>query len=144
MPPAKSPGKVILFRSEVVCLRGSFLGTVILKGRAFDGIKLCEKAVVSVDEDQGVITGFGERGSIEERRGAKVVECDGMTIMPGLIDAHVHFYSAIGEGIAAWATVPDTLAVLRAAGDLRTLLNAGFTAVRELGSKGGTHLAQAV
>jgi imidazolonepropionase-like amidohydrolase len=117
---------------------------VILKGRAFDGIKLYEKAVVSVDEDQRVINGFGERGSIEERGGAKVVECDGMTIMPGLIDAHVHFYSAIGEGIAAWATVPDTLAVLRAAGDLRTLLNAGFTAVRELGSKGGAHLAQAV
>jgi imidazolonepropionase-like amidohydrolase len=40
--------------------------------------------------------------------------------------------------------VPDTLAVLRGAGDLRRLLYAGFTAVRELGTKGGVHLAQAV
>ena len=123
---------------------GRSLGTVLLKGRAFDGIRLHKDAVVSIDSKDGIITGFGERGGIEERRGAKVIECDNMTILPGLIDAHVHFYSAREAGITAWAMVPDTLAVLRAAGDLRALLNAGFTAVRELGSKGAPHLAQVV
>ena len=117
---------------------------MLLKGRTFDGTKLHKDAVTSVDSASGTITGFGERGSIEEKRGVKVIEFDDMTILPGLIDVHVHFYSAREAGITAWATVPDTLAVLRAAGDLRTLLNAGFTAVRELGSKGAPHLAQAV
>jgi len=65
-------------------------------------------------------------------------------VLPGLIDAHVHFYSSKGEGVTSWASVPDTLAVLRAAHDLGTLLRAGFTTVRELGTKGGVHLAQAV
>ncbi|MGP8124939.1 MAG: amidohydrolase family protein [Nitrososphaerales archaeon] len=118
--------------------------TLILKGRAFDGKELLRAAVLTIDADAGVITGFGERGSLEEGRGAKVIKRDDATILPGLIDAHVHFYSSKGEGVTSWASVPDTLAVLRAAHDLRTLLQAGFTAVRELGTKGGVHLAQAV
>ena len=117
---------------------------MIFRGRAFDGARLVEDAEVSVDGERGTINGFGEKGSIEKGRDAKVIECDGMTILPGLIDAHVHFYSATGQGIAAWATVPDTMAVLRAARDLKTLLDAGFTTVRELGSKGALQLAQAV
>ena len=117
---------------------------LILKGRAFDAKKLHRAAVLTIDRDLGVITGFGERGSVEEPRGAKIVECGKETILPGLIDAHVHFYSAKGDGVTSWASVPDTLAVLRGAHDLGTLLRAGYTTVRELGTKGGVHLAQAV
>lgn len=118
--------------------------TLVLKGRAFDGKKLYRAAVLTIDTDADVITGFGERGSVDEARGAKVIKCDDATVLPGLIDAHVHFYSSKGEGVVSWASVPDTLAVLRASHDLGTLLRAGFTAVRELGTKGGAHLAQAV
>ena len=117
---------------------------LILKGRAFDGKKLHVAAVLTIDGDSGIITGFGERGSVEEPRGAKTIKCDKETILPGLIDAHVHFYSAKGDGVTSWASVPDTLAVLRGAHDLWTLLRAGYTTVRELGTKGGVHLAQAV
>ena len=120
------------------------MSTLILKGSAFDGRSLHRFAVVKIDTDRGVITGFGERGELEEPRGAKRLELEGATILPGLIDAHVHFYSSKGEGVTSWASVPDTLAVLRGAGDLRRLLHSGFTAVRELGTKGGVHLAQAV
>lgn len=120
------------------------MGSVILKGKAFDGMEFHKDAVLTIDTSEGVISGFGERGSIEEERGAKVVKRDDMTILPGLIDAHVHFYSSKGEGVDAWASVPDTLAVLRGAHDLEVLLGAGFTAVRELGSKGGVQLAKAV
>ena len=117
---------------------------LIFRGRAFDGKNLHQSAVVKIDTDRGVITGLGERGELEESRGAKRLELEGTTILPGLIDAHVHFYSSKDEGVTSWASVPDTLAVLRGAGDLRRLLYSGFTAVRELGTKGGVHLAQAV
>jgi len=120
------------------------MSTLIFRGRAFDGRNLHTSAVVRIDTEKGVILDFGERGAVEEPRGAKVLEIDDATILPGLIDGHVHFYSAKGEGVTAWASVPDTLAVLRGAGDLGRLLRSGFTAVRELGSKGGVHLAQAV
>jgi imidazolonepropionase-like amidohydrolase len=120
------------------------LAQLVYRGRAFDGEKFHAKAVLAVDTDTGVITGFGERGSVEVARRAKVFDVEDSTILPGLIDAHVHFYSSTGVGVNAWAAVPETLAVLRGAGDMRKLLRAGFTAVRELGSKGGVHLAQAV
>jgi len=120
------------------------MSILIFRGRAFDGKNLHKSAVIKIDTDKGVILGFGERGEVEEPRGAKKLELDDASILPGLIDAHVHFYSAKGEGVTAWASVPDTLAVLRGAGDLRRLLYSGFTAVRELGTKGGVHLAQAV
>ena len=120
------------------------MSILILEGRAFDGRSLHKSATVKFDTDKGVILGFGEKGEIEEPRNAKKLELEDATIIPGLIDAHLHFYSSKGEGVTSWASVPDTLAVLRAAGDLRRLLYAGFTAVRELGSKGGVHLAQAV
>jgi imidazolonepropionase-like amidohydrolase len=117
---------------------------LIFRGRAFDGEKLHQKAVLDIDPDTGIIAGFGEEGSLETRKDAKTVDLGDSTVLPGLIDAHVHFYSSTGVGVNAWAAVPDTLAVLRGAGDMRKLLNAGFTAVRDLGSKGGVHLAQAV
>jgi imidazolonepropionase-like amidohydrolase len=116
----------------------------VLKGRAFDGKDLIRSAAIKIDTDKGVILEFGERGSVEEPRNAKKLELEDATIIPGLIDGHVHFYSSKGAGVNDWAVVPDTLAVLRAAGDLRNLLSAGFTSVRELGTKGGVHLAQAV
>ena len=120
------------------------MAILILRGKAFDGRRFYEDAIVKVDSGSGTILGFGERGSVEEPRGSKRVTVKGETILPGLIDAHVHFYSSRGVGVNEWASVPDTLAVLRGAGDLRKLLRAGFTAVRELGTKGGVHLAQAV
>ncbi len=120
------------------------MSTLIFRGRAFDGRNFHKSAVVKIDTDNGLIERFGERGEVEEPRGARKLESEDATILPGLIDAHVHFYSAKGEGVTAWASVPDTLAALRGAGDLRRLLSSGFTAVRELGTKGGVHLAQAV
>jgi imidazolonepropionase-like amidohydrolase len=120
------------------------MSILILKGRAFDGKDLFRSATIKIDTDKGIILEFGERGSVEEPGNAKKLELEDSTIIPGLIDGHVHFYSSKGEGVNDWASVPDTLAVLRAAGDLKSLLSAGFTAVRELGTKGGVHLAQAV
>jgi len=120
------------------------MSDLMFKGRVFDGMDFHESGVVRIDTDHGVIQSVGERGEVEEPKGAKKFEPKNATILPGLIDAHVHFYSAKGEGVTAWASVPDTLAVLRGAGDMRRLLHSGFTAVRELGTKGGVHLAQAV
>jgi imidazolonepropionase-like amidohydrolase len=121
------------------------LAILVLKGRAFDGHVLHRDAVLEIDTDKGMILEFGERGSVDEPKNAKKIDLEeDATMLPGLIDAHLHFYSSTGEGVNDWAAVPDTLAVLRAAGDLKRLLHAGFTTVRELGTKGGVHLAQAV
>jgi imidazolonepropionase-like amidohydrolase len=117
---------------------------IILKGRAFDGERLREESEICIDGNEGVIKGFGEAGELERPNEARVIDIENSTILPGLIDTHVHFFGAKGEGINEWASTADVLAALRSVPDLFRLLNSGFTTVRELGSKGATYLAQAV
>ncbi len=117
---------------------------LFLKGRVFDGFELRENQNVIIDSSLRKIEAVGEHGSVEHTSDAKSIELpEDSTILPGLIDTHVHFFGAKGNGINEWATTPDALAVLRSVSDLRRLYRAGFTYVRELGTKSGTLLAKA-
>lgn len=64
--------------------------------------------------------------------GAEVVDLHGLTLMPGLIDCHFH---VVAWTLDLWsnAIAPDSLAALRAASVMETLLSQGFTTVRDLG-----------
>lgn len=64
--------------------------------------------------------------------GAMRIELAGRTLMPGLIDCHVHVVAALVD-LAANATAPSSLATARAARILRELLMRGFTTVRDAG-----------
>ncbi|MCZ7661143.1 MAG: amidohydrolase family protein [Xanthobacteraceae bacterium] len=64
--------------------------------------------------------------------GAEVIDCGGRTLMPGLIDSHVHvFLSEVN--IRFLEAVPLTLATARAARLMLAMLNRGFTTVRDTG-----------
>jgi imidazolonepropionase-like amidohydrolase len=115
----------------------------ILRGRLFDGISLHENQVVIIDSATGKILSASENESVPADKETKVIQVENSTIIPGLIDTHVHFFGSNGSGINEWATTPDALAVLRSVSDLRRLYQAGFTTVRELGTKSGTLLAKA-
>jgi imidazolonepropionase-like amidohydrolase len=56
----------------------------------------------------------------------------GKTIMPGLVDAHVHVIAAM-VNLAENAAQPSSLATLRAAKVMHGMLMRGFTTVRDLG-----------
>ncbi len=60
------------------------------------------------------------------------IDLSGRTLMPGLIDCHVHVVAALVD-MAANAMAPSSLAAMRAARILRTLLMRGFTTVRDAG-----------
>ncbi|MEV0901899.1 amidohydrolase family protein [Actinoplanes sp. NPDC049802] len=69
--------------------------------------------------------------------GAEVVDLPGTTLLPGLIDTHVHLaFDAGPDPVAALARRDDdaALAAMRAAG--RAALHAGITTVRDLGDRG--------
>ncbi|MCS7477103.1 amidohydrolase family protein [Umezawaea endophytica] len=65
--------------------------------------------------------------------GAEVVDCAGMTLVPGLIDAHVH----LGLSSDIDASMSQRLSVAELAADMfancRRTLEAGFTTVRDVG-----------
>lgn len=116
---------------------------IAYRGRLFDGERTIDEGVVVVDEESGRIVGAGSRKEVEEPRGARVVSPEGATILPGLVDAHMHFFGTGTHDLADWITIPDTLTALRAVPEMQRMIAAGFTAVRDLGSKAGTHISRA-
>ncbi len=72
----------------------------------------------------------------------EVIDVAGRTVMPGLIDSHVHVVASMMD-LAANAALPAPIAVLRSVPILKGMLARGFTTVRDLGGAGGA-LAEAV
>jgi len=63
---------------------------------------------------------------------AGVIDCGGRTLMPGLIDSHVHV--VLSEvALRNLESIPLTLMTARAAGLMRGMLDRGFTSVRDTG-----------
>ncbi len=61
-----------------------------------------------------------------------VIDAGEWTLMPGLIDCHVHVVASLMD-LAANAELPAPLAVLRTVPILKGMLERGFTTVRDLG-----------
>jgi imidazolonepropionase-like amidohydrolase len=63
---------------------------------------------------------------------ATVIDCGRRTVMPGLIDCHVHTHHS-EVYINRMEAVPLTLMMARSAGRLKRMLDRGFTTVRDAG-----------
>ena len=117
---------------------------ICLKGPIFDGTEYSDDGVVVVDQTSGTISAVGRSGEVEEPKDATIVSVRDTTILPGLIDAHMHFFGCKGSDLLELVTKPDIELALRSVHHMQQLLNAGFTYVRDLGSKVGTYLSRAV
>jgi imidazolonepropionase-like amidohydrolase len=63
---------------------------------------------------------------------ADVVDCGGRTLMPGLIDSHVHVFLT-EVYIRSMESMPLTLMTARAIGMMKGMIDRGFTSVRDTG-----------
>jgi imidazolonepropionase-like amidohydrolase len=72
--------------------------------------------------------------------GAAVIELRDRTVLPGLIDSHVHLDSDRGgeAGLLAWVREEPRMNALEAQWNGMKTLRAGFTTVRNLGDEGST------
>jgi imidazolonepropionase-like amidohydrolase len=115
-------------------------GPVLLKpARVFDGVnpQPHEGWVVLVRGTK--IDAAGPADEVKAPDGARVIDLPGMTLLPGLMDAHVHLLlHAYNE--ASWndQVLKEALAlrVCRATNHAKSTLLAGFTTVRDLGTEG--------
>jgi len=105
----------------------------------FDGesAQLHDNWVVLVRGEK--IEAAGPAGNITAPAGAKVIDLAGLTLMPGLIEAHSHvllhpYSETVWNDQVARESL--SLRVARATNHLRNTLQAGFTTVRDLGTEG--------
>mgnify|MGYP000210843227 FL=1 len=106
---------------------------IVLKGRVLDGNggAPIEKGAVVLEDNR--IRLVCRQSELPDDSTAEVYELENGTIMPGLIDAHVH----MGWGSATavdWISMTPQLSMARALRDMAQLRQQGYTAFRDLGS----------
>lgn len=116
--------------------------TVLVPGSVFDGTNASLHRDWIVVITGSSITYAGPNDASRIPGGAKKIELPGLTLLPGLIDAHVHFFlHPYNE--AQWddqvLKEPLALRVARATNHARNTLMAGFTTVRDLGTEGALY-----
>lgn len=112
-------------RAEVVAITAARMIDVT------DGHIIANPVVLA---DNGRITAVGAAGSVAIPVGARRIDLPGLTLLPGLIDMHVHLDSdpTIGgyRGLEYAQSFSSVIGVKHAA----VTLGAGFTTIRNLGS----------
>ncbi len=114
--------------SKVVAIKGSRLIDV-------KNAKLIEKAVVVVDGDS--IAAVGREGEVQIPQGARVIDAAGCTLMPGLIDCHLHIAAlnplTFNNYRVATFEITPQLQSFYALFHAQVAFEMGFTTLRDLG-----------
>jgi imidazolonepropionase-like amidohydrolase len=111
--------------------------TTLLQGGTVvdaDGAREAD-VLVEGDEVAAVGDGVGADATVDE-----VVDASGRYVAPGLIDAHVHLMMDGRPDVESAVDEPVEAATLLAARNLRDVVEAGVTTVRDLGSRGRVSL----
>jgi imidazolonepropionase-like amidohydrolase len=98
----------------------------VLQGRMIE-----RPAVVVVD---GRISAVGVQGTVAFPEGAKRIELPGATLLPGLIDMHVHLTADPRIGGHQDLDYTDSFWAVIGVPNAKAMLDAGFTTVRNVGS----------
>ena len=88
------------------------------------------------------IESVGPASSLQIPAGAKTIDLPGLTLLPGLIEAHSHvLLHPYSETVWNDQVAKESLSlrVARATNHLRNTLQAGFTTIRDLGTEGAEY-----
>jgi imidazolonepropionase-like amidohydrolase len=110
--------------------------TVLRAAAMFDGVSSALMERPSVVVADGVIAAVeGPAGPVPAD--APVVDLPGLTLMPGLVDTHLHLcFDASNDPVGHLAGTGDDLLREQMADAARRALRAGITTVRDLGDRG--------
>jgi imidazolonepropionase-like amidohydrolase len=100
--------------------------------------RILEHATVLVENEKIVRVA---QGGITMPQKAKKIPLDGMTLLPGFIDAHVHVcLDGSPDPVTALLNESQTATTLKAARAAEKTLLAGVTSIRDMGGKNGIDL----
>ena len=112
--------------------------TLLIADRVVDGTDRdpIENGYVAIKNDR--VLEVGHSGAADQRFPLSIarIKFTGCTIIPGLVDSHVHLtFSASAVPLRELQTDSDGALLLRAAANARAALQAGVTTLRDLGSQ---------
>ena len=160
-------GEISRFRRSKTALR-SQLGDLVLAAAAslaaLAAPASAEKRVVTADRyldvatgryveypaifvgDDGRITSIADARTVRWTADVRHIDLSGKTLVPGLIDMHVHLDLPADVGGYRGLEFTDSFFAMTAVGNARAMLDAGFTTVRNVGSgnRNDIGLAQAI
>jgi imidazolonepropionase-like amidohydrolase len=109
--------------------------TILRNARLLDGTGAAPYVGVDVVLDGGKIAAVG---GLHPSGDAEVIDLRGRTLMPGLIDCHVHLtFAGDPKDVERAATVPVPDLAWTAATNARDTLDGGVTTVRDVGARAG-------
>ncbi len=91
---------------------------------------------IAVLIDGNKIIQVAKQGKITPDQGAKVIDLTGKTLLPGLMDMHVHLQSDAQDNFLAAKSYSVPRQTVKAVKNAKKTLMAGFTTVRNLGASG--------
>lgn len=94
--------------------------------------------------EDGRVVDVGPAEAVDAPEAADHVDHADATVIPGLIDAHLHLKGTRSMEPFDWVQESSELNTARATVDVRTLLEAGFTAIRDVGSEAGLPIRKAI
>jgi len=115
---------------------------LIKGGTLIDGTGSTPKENSDVLIEGSIIKAAGK--DIDTPSEAEIIDATGMTIMPGLIDSHVHFRGTIKGGLLEKLINPRELGLIQSISDAKTLLASGYTTAKCCGSSNALFLKQAI
>ncbi len=127
----------------MACTASSRADTIVLKAAHYldvDAGKLVSPAEILIDGERIVDIGI----AVSHPAGARLINLGSRTLLPGLIDAHVHLFLHPGAQDLQTLQEPVPARTISALAAARDDVMAGFTAERDMGSEGATSADSAV
>jgi imidazolonepropionase-like amidohydrolase len=119
--------------------------SIVLKGGQLidgNGGERVAEGVVVIEGEK--ITAAGAASKVTAPDGADVIDTTGKTVMPGMMDAHIHFLGLHETNQVAWLIGTTEVRAMRSVMDAWRVLDAGFTTVRDIGGMNGIFLKRTI
>jgi imidazolonepropionase-like amidohydrolase len=113
-------------------------------GRLIDGTGAEPVIDAVIIIDGGKIDQVGPADQVKVPATTKMVDVAGKTILPGLIDAHIHLFGISSLNQMTWVIDEPHVRTIRAAMDAWRCLDAGFTTVRDAGGMLAIYVKRAI